>query len=202
MPRLSSTQIFLPALLRGSKGSPRPASLQHVLGLLWGILPVGLAWSISLGRHPKTGAQTTLADSSMWRSRGSTVSSSWVRRLLTLSLREHRQKWFVAPEALAVNVLQCCGGVNQTKKKQTFEVLGAYPIQMFSRDPHNGSVQLPLLPVGPTHHQVVICWKLSAPGLKCHRPTAKDPIKVKNSHVAVYSVLLFGHGQKQQETYP
>ncbi len=77
---------------RHSQASRETSSLQRVLGLPRGLLPVGRARNTFPGRRP--GGIWNRCPShlswplSMWRSSGSTLSSSRVTELLTLSLRE------------------------------------------------------------------------------------------------------------------
>ena len=83
----SSSSLGIPSQPRDS-----PESLQCVLGLPRGLLPVGRALNTSPGRRPG-GILTRCPSHLIWllstrRSSGSTPSSSRMTELLTLSLRE------------------------------------------------------------------------------------------------------------------
>lgn len=84
-PRLPSPQLLCPFF----RGDPR-YSQASVLGLPGGLLPEGRILNTLFGRHQ--GGILTRCQAiwllSMWRSRGSTPSSFWKTKLLTLSLRK------------------------------------------------------------------------------------------------------------------
>ena len=78
----SATSHRTPRLLQTSWESK---SLQHVLGLAWGHTSPGRRQ----GGVKEAGAQVSSTGSSHWgRSSSSTLSSSWMTKLLTLSLRK------------------------------------------------------------------------------------------------------------------